>query len=611
MMKPETAPDGSKATEALTSADHSTLTLPAEVARYQRSNPEDNGTVTQDISTKRAVAYIRVSTKAQAERDGNPEGYSLPTQRAACSSRARQLGAVIVDEYIDKDTGTSVDKRPAMLALIDRVTQERDVDYVIVHQLSRFARNRLDDASITMRLEASGATLISCMEGGIDQTASGRMLQGMLAVVNEYQSRNQSDDIKRKTLQKVKDGGTPSLAPIGYLNVQGINAEKDKRWVEVDPERAPLITWAFEEYATGKWSLAKLLAELTDRGLTTRPTPKRPSQPLHLSLLQRLFTRPYYKGVVVYHGVEYPGKHIPLVSAEIFSRVQEVLAAHSVSGERHWKHEHYLKGTVFCSKCGGRLSLTHATGNGGAYVYFYCLGRKANGQSCWQKALQVELVEERVEEFWQGVRITPERAKELRTVLANDLDDARADAEREKHLQQSRIAQLVIERKKLLDAYYQGAVPMDLLGSEQDRISTAMDNAQRRLDESSLAFDGVEQTLNKAIGWASELPEAYRYANDKVRRGLNQAVFTRLMVFEDGVTAYEYTDGMEFFLEQNPQVVPMAGQFKNIDLQDEKPSRFSIEKLQNYIGSAFAQGLDVIHLVEVSGLEPPTSTLRT
>ena len=121
-----------------------------------------------------------------------------------------------------------------------------------------------------------------------------------------------------------------------------------------------------------------------------------------------------------------------------------------------------------------------------------------------------------------------------------------------------------------------------------------------------MAFDGVEQTLNKAIGWASELPEAYRYANDKVRRGLNQAVFTRLMVFEDGVTAYEYTEGMEVFLERNPKVVPMPEQFKNSDLQDEKPSRFSFGNLQNYIGSAFAQGLDVIHLVEViRGLSNP------
>src|SRR5665811_826077 len=107
----------------------------------------------QVVDEKRAVIYIRVSTKAQAERHGNPEGYSLPTQRLAGRLRAEELGAVVVDEYVDKDSGTRVDKRPAMLALIDRVETERDVDFVIVHQLSRFARNRLDDASITYRLE--------------------------------------------------------------------------------------------------------------------------------------------------------------------------------------------------------------------------------------------------------------------------------------------------------------------------------------------------------------------------------------------------------------------------------------------------------------------------
>jgi DNA invertase Pin-like site-specific DNA recombinase len=40
-----------------------------------------------------------------------------------------------------KTPAPRVDKRPAMLALIERVKQERDVDFVLVHQLSRFARN--------------------------------------------------------------------------------------------------------------------------------------------------------------------------------------------------------------------------------------------------------------------------------------------------------------------------------------------------------------------------------------------------------------------------------------------------------------------------------------
>ena len=40
-----------------------------------------------------AVIYLRVSTNEQAERDGDPEGYSIPAQREACRRKASSLGA--------------------------------------------------------------------------------------------------------------------------------------------------------------------------------------------------------------------------------------------------------------------------------------------------------------------------------------------------------------------------------------------------------------------------------------------------------------------------------------------------------------------------------------
>ncbi len=57
----------------------------------------------------------------------------------------------------------------------------------------------------------------------------------------------------------------------GYLNVRRIENGREVRTIEVDPERGPLMTWAFEAYATGDWTIRRLLAELTDRGLTTAP----------------------------------------------------------------------------------------------------------------------------------------------------------------------------------------------------------------------------------------------------------------------------------------------------------------------------------------------------
>ncbi len=102
----------------------------------------------------RAVLYLRVSTKEQARRDGNAEGYSLPTQREAGLARAEALGATVIEEYLDKDTGTAMAKRPAMQKLLRRVEEKQDVDYVIVHKLDRWARNTREDLVATSRLKS-------------------------------------------------------------------------------------------------------------------------------------------------------------------------------------------------------------------------------------------------------------------------------------------------------------------------------------------------------------------------------------------------------------------------------------------------------------------------
>lgn len=52
--------------------------------------------------------------------------------------------------------------------------------------------------------------------------------------------------------------------------------------MEIDPERGPMIRWAFEQYATGDHTVVELLDEVTARGLRTLPTPSRPPKPVAL-----------------------------------------------------------------------------------------------------------------------------------------------------------------------------------------------------------------------------------------------------------------------------------------------------------------------------------------
>ena len=223
----------------------------------------------------------------------------------------------------------------------------------------------------------------------------------MLAAVNEYRSAADGADIRIKLLRKIEQGGTIGPAPLGYLNIIETIEGRRINTIGLDPERAPLIRKAFELYATGDYSCEHLQQKLTDLGLTTRPSAKRPTpKPLAVSTIHRLLADPYYTGIVTFKGKQYPGRHKPLVSQELFDRVQEMRALRS-NNTRDRVHFHYLKGGfLHCERChrAGRRSrfvYTEAKGKGGTYAYYLCRGRQDG--HCDMPYLPVSLVEDYVE----------------------------------------------------------------------------------------------------------------------------------------------------------------------------------------------------------------------
>jgi DNA invertase Pin-like site-specific DNA recombinase len=309
-------------------------------------------TTDEVVTGATAVVYVRVSTKGQAERDGDPEGYSMPAQREACRRKATSLGAVVLEEFADRGESARSADRPELQRLLAFV-RENAVTYCIVHKVDRLARNRADDVAINLSLKQAGVQLVSVSEN-VDETPSGILLHGIMSSIAEFYSRNLANEVIKGSVHKAKLGGTPVRAPTGYLKVRHMDNGREVRTVEVDPKRGPLMAWAFEAYATGDWTLRSLLGELTNRGLTSPPGPRTPSKPLGLSNLHRLLRHPYYVGIVRYRSVLYPGKHEPLVSPETWQKVQVLLAAHNIAGDKQRDHPHYLKGSVYCGSCIGR-----------------------------------------------------------------------------------------------------------------------------------------------------------------------------------------------------------------------------------------------------------------
>lgn len=497
-----------------------------------------------------AVIYLRVSTKEQAQRGGEAEGYSIPAQREACKRKIASLGAVLVEEFVDRgESGTSM-RRPALQRLLAYL-KEKPVTYVVVHKSDRLARNVADDVAINLALKAARASLVSATEN-IDETPSGKLMHTILRGMNEFYSDNLALEVIKGSTQKAKAGGTIGRAPLGYLNVRRVENGRESRTVEVDPLRGPLMKWAFEAYASGDWTLRPLLDELTRRGLRSQRTQKTPEKPLELSHLHKLLRHPYYKGIVRYRGAEYPGRHEPLVDEATWQRVQELLASKNQSGEKHRIHHHYLKGSLYCGGCGSRMVVSiNRNRYGTRYPYFVCLGRHQKRTNCTLKYVRIETIEELVAEHYRSIQLTPAERELVEARLSLDFAAFRDEVKVERQALERQKQRLLVERTKLLQAHYADAIPLDLLRSEQTRIADQLDYIKERLEATGRQEAVVNFNLGRALRLATNVHDAYRVSDGARRRLLNQAFFKKVIIDTEGVRS-EFAEPYDILL--SPQL---------------------------------------------------------
>jgi hypothetical protein len=126
---------------------------------------------------------------------------------------------------------------------------------------------------------------------------------------------NLSEETRKGMLEKARQGLWPSYAPLGYLNVDGANG---KRTISPDPNLAPAIARLFQQYATGTHSLKSVAKLAQSDGLRYRKSGDAiPTSTIHKILRNRIYT-----GDFDFDGVTYTGTYEPVVSKELWNRVQ-------------------------------------------------------------------------------------------------------------------------------------------------------------------------------------------------------------------------------------------------------------------------------------------------
>ena len=142
---------------------------------------------------------------------------------------------------------------------------------------------------------------------------------------------------------------------------------------------------------------------------------------------------------------------------------------------------------------------------------------------------------------------------------------------------ESKCIELGAQRRKLLDAHYAGAIPLDLLKTEQDRIAGQLTRIEDQLASLDANFEQARAVLADTLDLTRDCHTAYLEAGDSTRRLFNQAFFAKIYIDEDDETREQTVrvDYNEPFDSLLSRLIP-ASVHRNLDIKKSPLSRLDL-----------------------------------
>ena len=311
-------------------------------------------------------AYIRVSDERQDE-------YSPDSQLKKIREYAAKEGYIIPDEFVFYDdgiSGRSTKKRDdfnRMIALAKEKTHPFDVIYV--WKFSRFARNQEESMVYKNLLKKKGVSVVSVSEP-IPEGHFGSLIERIIEWTDEYYLVNLGVEVMRGMTEKASRGEPTCAPPFGYMIRDG------QYYPDEESGKANIVREVFTLYANGvkQREIALILAE---KGIRTRYGKKPENRWVDYMLHNSCYigkiryctdgTKSVSKRKLDNENIMVvDGHHEPLISMELWDKVQKMLEAQKIAYPKYARREqpieYMLKGLVRCSACGGTLAVNGVSG---------------------------------------------------------------------------------------------------------------------------------------------------------------------------------------------------------------------------------------------------------
>ena len=481
----------------------------------------------------KTAIFCRVSSKEQEE-----TGYSLPAQEKFLREYADKQGLVVAKVFAISESAAGKIQRKTFNQMIEYV-RKKNICSIVVETTDRLTRNFSDVPIIDAWIMEDDEHQIhlakeACILHNSSRSHEWFMWRVKVATA-EYYVRLLSENVKKGQKEKLAQGWIPTKPPLGYKTV----GETGHKIHIIDEGTAPFIRKMFELYATGDYSLKRLAKTMYEEGMRS---PK--GNRLVLSRMHSLLRDPFYIGKIRWNDEIHEGKQKPLVSKEIFDKVQAMLV--SKTTPKYRKHNYLFQGLIRCAGCNGLITWEKQR----THHYGHCNHYHNCTQETWVKEPEIE------EQLLDGFDNLKLKNKRIVAWLKKALKESHKD-EIEYHNStvgelQARYEAVQKRMDKLYDDKLDEKITQEFYNRKFKQYSDEKDELTETIKRHSTASTGYLNLGINLYELSQRAREIYLQAKEKdmldEQRALIRLVFAKL-ILDEGKLSWEYSKAFKILSE--------------------------------------------------------------
>lgn len=421
-----------------------------------------------------AAAYIRVSTDDQLE-------YSPDAQLREIKKYATKHDIILNDAYIFVDegiTGRSTKNRNEFNKMIGLSKQTpKPFDVILLWKFSRFARNQEESIVYKSMLRKQLSIDVESVSEPLIDGPFGSLIERIIEWMDEYYSINLSSEVVRGMTEKALRGEIQSPPSFGYNKPPG-------QPMEINKTEAKYVQYCFEKYLNGI-SITTIARNLNNFGVRTKR-----GNTIENRFVKRLLANQVYIGNAVWNGINKKSNFEPIISEELFDKVQQKLHAETKTLHKYAKSKeskkHYLSGLVKCGNCGATLSYSSI------HDAFQCINY-THGKCDISHFIQAPKLEKTIIDYLSSIDSQNNYKINLCKIIDNDLVN-----EKSLLIKEQQKYQQMLKNAKL--AFLEGIDSTEEYSANKTYLTGIIDNLQLEIDTINNTKRKIHPLLPKIDG---------------------------------------------------------------------------------------------------------------